>query len=183
MVPPENVTDNNTTQRISVACWATTANYGYTHILRIPNTFCFSSATVVTRKRLIATFTCALPVLFRCLTRRYTNQRLRRIEHVSQTLSNVYSFVQLATLVYHNVKCDAMCQVFYLEWTWLSYAQTRDRLLTYLLTYLITYLLTRCNRVLLEKLTHFQLVNKFPAFYGTRRFITTFTSAHHLSLS
>jgi len=28
----------------------------------------------------------------------------------------------------------------------------------------------------------FQLVKKFPAFYGTRMFITTFTSALHLSL-
>ena len=28
-----------------------------------------------------------------------------------------------------------------------------------------------------------QLVKKFPAFYGTRRFITAFTSARHLSLS
>jgi hypothetical protein len=28
-----------------------------------------------------------------------------------------------------------------------------------------------------------QLVKKFPAFYGTRKFITTFTSACHLSLS
>ena len=28
-----------------------------------------------------------------------------------------------------------------------------------------------------------QLVNKFPAFYRTWRFITAFTSAHHLSLS
>jgi hypothetical protein len=28
-----------------------------------------------------------------------------------------------------------------------------------------------------------QLVNKFPAFYGTRRFITAFTRARHLSLS
>jgi len=39
------------------------------------------------------------------------------------------------------------------------------------------------NRVLLEKLTVSQLVKKFPAFYGTRRFITAFTSARHLSLS
>jgi hypothetical protein len=30
-------------------------------------------------------------------------------------------------------------------------------------------------RVLLEKLTVTQLVKKFPAFYGTRRFITVFT--------
>ena len=28
-----------------------------------------------------------------------------------------------------------------------------------------------------------QLIKKFPAFYGTRQFITTFTSARHLSLS
>jgi hypothetical protein len=38
-------------------------------------------------------------------------------------------------------------------------------------------------RVLLEKLTGSQLVKKFPTFFGTRRFITAFTSAHHLSLS
>jgi hypothetical protein len=42
---------------------------------------------------------------------------------------------------------------------------------------LITYLLTPRSTVLLEKLTGFQLVKKFPAFYGTRRFITAFTSA------
>ena len=35
----------------------------------------------------------------------------------------------------------------------------------------------------LEKLTSFQLVKKFPAFFGTRSFITSFTSARHLSLS
>jgi len=49
--------------------------------------------------------------------------------------------------------------------------------------YLLSYLLTPCSRVLLEKPTGFQLVKKFPAFYGTRRFITAFTSARHLSLS
>ena len=37
-------------------------------------------------------------------------------------------------------------------------------------TYLLTYLLTAWSEVLLEKLTGFQLVKKFPAFYGTRRF-------------
>ena len=45
------------------------------------------------------------------------------------------------------------------------------------------YLLTPLSRVLLENLTVSQLVKKFPAFYGTRRFITAFTSARHLSLS
>ena len=39
------------------------------------------------------------------------------------------------------------------------------------------------STVLLEKLTTFHLVKKFPAFFGTRRFITAFTSARHLSLS
>jgi hypothetical protein len=54
-------------------------------------------------------------------------------------------------------------------------------LLTYLFTYLLTYLLSieqspwEANR--------FSLVKKFPAFYGSRRFITSFTGARHLSLS
>jgi hypothetical protein len=43
--------------------------------------------------------------------------------------------------------------------------------------------LTPWSRVLLEKLTGLQLVKKFPAFYGTRRFITTFSSDRLLSLS
>ena len=46
-----------------------------------------------------------------------------------------------------------------------------------------TYLITPWCRVLLEKLTGLQLVQKFPAFHGTRRFITAPTSVRHLSLS
>ena len=46
-----------------------------------------------------------------------------------------------------------------------------------------THLLTPWCRVLLEKLTGLQLVKKFPAFHGTRRFITTLTSVRHLSLT
>ena len=45
------------------------------------------------------------------------------------------------------------------------------------------YLLTPWCRVLLEKLTGLQVVKKFPAFHGTRRFITALTSVCHLSLS
>ena len=52
-----------------------------------------------------------------------------------------------------------------------------------LLIYLLTYLLTPWSRVLFKKLASSQLVKKFPAFYGTRRFITAFTSARQLSLS
>ena len=52
-----------------------------------------------------------------------------------------------------------------------------------LLTYLLTYLLTPWCRVLLEQLTGLQLVKKFTAIHGTRRFITALTSVRHLSLS
>ena len=45
-----------------------------------------------------------------------------------------------------------------------------------------SHLLTTWNRVLLEKLTGFQLVEKFPTFNGSRKFITVLTSARHLSL-
>ena len=48
---------------------------------------------------------------------------------------------------------------------------------------ILTYLLTPWCRALLEKLTGLQLVKKFPAFDGTRRFITALTSVRHLSLS
>ena len=46
---------------------------------------------------------------------------------------------------------------------------------------IIPYLLTPRCAVLLDKLTGSQPVKKFPAFGGTRRFITAFTSARHLS--
>ena len=60
-----------------------------------------------------------------------------------------------------------------------------NNLLAYLITYLLTTLLTTLLTylLLLEKLTGSQLVKKFPAFYGTRRYITAFTSARHMSLS
>jgi hypothetical protein len=53
---------------------------------------------------------------------------------------------------------------------------------TYLIDYLLTYLLTPWSTVI-EKLTGSELVEKFPAFYGTIKFITAFTRARHLSLS
>jgi hypothetical protein len=51
--------------------------------------------------------------------------------------------------------------------------------------YLLSYLLTPWSRFILEKLNCSQLVKKFPAFYGTRKFIilVAFTSARHLSHS
>ena len=48
---------------------------------------------------------------------------------------------------------------------------------------IFTYLITPWCRVLLEKLIGLQLVKKFPAFHGTRTFITALTSVRHLFLS
>jgi hypothetical protein len=43
--------------------------------------------------------------------------------------------------------------------------------------------LTQWSGVLLEKLTVTQPVKKLPAFYGTLRFITVYTTARHWTLS
>jgi hypothetical protein len=43
--------------------------------------------------------------------------------------------------------------------------------------------LTSWNETLLEKLTGSQLVKKFPAFFGTQKFIAAITRARHLSLT
>jgi len=48
---------------------------------------------------------------------------------------------------------------------------------------LLTSSLTPGSRVLLEKITGSQVVKKFPAFDGTRRFITAFTNALLLTYS
>ena len=48
---------------------------------------------------------------------------------------------------------------------------------------IVCYLLTQWSRVLPEKLKRPKLLKKSPAFYGTRRFITVFTRARHMSLS
>ena len=49
----------------------------------------------------------------------------------------------------------------------------------------LTYLLTPWSRVLLEKLTGSQIgkILVFPAFYGTRSFISAFTIAHQMLYS
>jgi len=48
---------------------------------------------------------------------------------------------------------------------------------------LTSYLFTPWGTVFLEKWKFLSLVKKFPAFHGTRRFITTFERDRHLSLS
>ena len=49
--------------------------------------------------------------------------------------------------------------------------------------HLLPYLLTPWCRVLLVQPTGLQLVKKFPAFHGTRRFITALTSLRQFSIS
>ena len=61
--------------------------------------------------------------------------------------------------------------------------QIKDCTHTQTLTRDTAYLLTPWCRVLPEQLTDLQLVKKFPAFHGTRRFITALTSVRQLSLS
>ena len=50
------------------------------------------------------------------------------------------------------------------------------------LSILLTYLLTQWCRFLLEKLTGSQLVKNFPAFHGTRKFITALTNVRHFPI-
>ena len=66
---------------------------------------------------------------------------------------------------------------------WISRKPKRPSTLLCYINTAITYLLTPRCRVFFEKLIDLQLVKKFPAFYGTRRFITVFTSSRHLSPS
>ena len=51
------------------------------------------------------------------------------------------------------------------------------------MNHVITPYLLHAAEVILQKLTDFRLVKKFPTFYGTWNFITAFTSPRHLSLS
>ena len=47
----------------------------------------------------------------------------------------------------------------------------------------ITDKLTTCSKVIAEKLTVPQLIEKYPAYYGTKRFVTASTKIRRLSLS
>jgi hypothetical protein len=100
--------------------------------------------------------------------RRYINFTRRGI-----TQKETYNTIKLVTSFVNDL---SLCKIFDVHEIIIFEAELFPR------PYLLTYLLTPCSRVLLEKLTGSQLVKKFPAFYGTRRFITAFTSARHLSL-
>jgi hypothetical protein len=56
-------------------------------------------------------------------------------------------------------------------------------LLSYYYLVAAAIMMTPRNRVLLEKLIVSQLVKKFLAFYGSRKFITVFARARHWAVS
>ena len=104
---------------------------------------------------------------------------------LSDKASNTCSFTALQ-IVYWQTECPARFAGPYVRLTMAVVlrmaSKTRiDR--RHLLSYLLTFLFTPWCRVLIEKLAGSQLVKKFPAFYGTRKFITAFTSACQLCLS
>ena len=133
-----------------------------------------------------------------CLTQGCTNchQMLGTLDRRWEPCSSLYrrfaECVQAAAVVLYCTVCCVewggcvqldLLKILKLSITYLHAHLLITYLLTYLLNYLLTYSLTPYSKVLLEKLTGSQLVKKFPAFYGTRRFITALTSACHLSLS
>jgi hypothetical protein len=67
--------------------------------------------------------------------------------------------------------------------TTLTTTTTTTTVITATTTTLTTTTTTLLSRHFSEKLTGPQLIKQFPAFYGTQRFITIFTTACHLSLS
>ena len=104
------------------------------------------------------------------------------IDHLRQVChSSEFCIVELLVQKRNACRCTFnRCSVI-TQFAKLAAGEQLSRCCTHRKVY--TYLLTPWCRVLLEKLTGLQLVKKFPAFHGTRRFITIFTSARRLSLS
>ena len=97
---------------------------------------------------------------------------------------------QVGEVMLHHIRCLVLHGHCSLSWSsvlscachhW-TYLCFQSFVPTYVL-HLLTYLHISWSRVILEKLTGFQLVQDFPPFYGTRRFIRAFASVRHLSLS
>ena len=114
-----------------------------------------------TKSWLLITVTCDTSKGYRNITQ-LVNLRMQNAN--SRFVSN---------LTYKNRKMSSLYSS-RVAWTELLLVQkqrfkfSRVSILFSLFTYLLTYLLTPWSRVFLEKLTGFQLVKKFPAFYGTR---------------
>jgi hypothetical protein len=110
--------------------------------------------------------------------------------NVYGTSERSFNFTEAPNLCAHKLKFNKQTHG---EFTRILIQNNLHIFLTYIYIYicfiakrgdgeLTPYLLTPWSRVLLKRLTSFQLVKKFPAFHRTRKFITAFTSARHLSL-
>jgi hypothetical protein len=120
---------------------------------------------------------CPVYILATCLYRFCTHFTFQRIAHVHHTWS-------------YCAYCNAMiirCRPWETFWcrnfTESTVHELQNFWETAIHTETLYVILNPCRRVLLGKLIGSQLLKNFPAFYGARRFITAFKTAHHLSLS
>ena len=100
--------------------------------------------------------------------------------------TRTHAHIHTHTLTHiHNMQCLLLFHTPMVAWTSLNvtFARTVHCFSCVTSCTLFLYLLTPWCRVLLEQLTGLQLVKKFPAFHGTRMFITSLTSVRHLSVS
>jgi len=101
--------------------------------------------------------------VFQC----WGNLRIKKHEVWLSNKQKFKSYVALNTLILQQKD-----QSFNTVWKIIIVASEKHN-------YLLSYLLTPWSRgVLLEELTGFQLVQKFPAFYATRRFIKFYSRWH-----
>ena len=87
-------------------------------------------------------------------------------------------FITVVESVYCEVRTDYLYKAVFKRLHILWHFHSNVKYLT-----LRIYLLTSWSRVLLEKLTGFQMVKKFSKSYGTRTIITAFTSTRYISVS
>jgi len=90
-------TDNNIICYMRFACWIT---YGYILILGMYSTYCFSTATVVTRTRLNVTFMRTSPVMLTACRRRLV------LSHGERFASTLNADSSLGRRVFNTDKCS-----------------------------------------------------------------------------
>ena len=102
------------------------------------------------------------------------------INHLSDRYKMPFtSLLQKPTQQLWVSRKSAECQFYFPHWCNLI---SSDISHTYLTTCMKCHI-TPCYRIHPEKLTRLKHLKKFPAFYGTRSFVTAFTTALHLSRS
>jgi hypothetical protein len=80
----------------------------------------------------------------------------------------------LEQLIIHLIKICFLCHHKAEQWTFLCISSSQFKISRQLIPW---------SKIPVGKLLVSQLVNKLPAFYGTRRFITMFQEAHSLAIS